>query len=125
MARDADGREPSFGFALTGDGVPPSPTPDRVSSPGPALVLRRDEPVEITVVNRLGESTALHWHGMELDSYLRRRARVERRRPASGPDDRAGWLVRRAIHAAANRARSCITPICTTSVSCRWDSTVR
>jgi FtsP/CotA-like multicopper oxidase with cupredoxin domain len=31
-------------------------------------VLRRNEPVEITVVNHLGESTALHWHGMELDS---------------------------------------------------------
>ena len=41
----------------------------RRPSPGPALVLRRDEPVEITVVNHLGESTALHWHGMELDSF--------------------------------------------------------
>jgi FtsP/CotA-like multicopper oxidase with cupredoxin domain len=68
MAREANGREPSFGFALTGDRVAPSPEPDRVSSPGPILVLRRNEPVEITVVNHLGESTALHWHGMELDS---------------------------------------------------------
>jgi manganese oxidase len=32
-------------------------------------VLRRDEPVEITLVNRLSESTAIHWHGMELESY--------------------------------------------------------
>ena len=32
-------------------------------------MLRRDEPVEITVVNRLREATALHWHGIELDSY--------------------------------------------------------
>jgi manganese oxidase len=38
-------------------------------SPGPPLILRRDEPVEITVVNQLGERTALHWHGMELESY--------------------------------------------------------
>ena len=68
MARDEGGREPSFGFALSGDGVAPAATRDRVSSPGPALVLRRNEPVEITVVNRLGESTAVHWHGMELDS---------------------------------------------------------
>ena len=68
MARDAGGRGPSFGFALSGDGVVPATTPDRVSSPGPALVLRRNEPVEITVVNRLGERTAIHWHGMELDS---------------------------------------------------------
>ncbi len=40
-----------------------------VISPGPALVLRRDEPVEITVVNRLAEATSMHWHGLELDSY--------------------------------------------------------
>ena len=68
MARDVTGREASFGFVLSGDGVTPSPSDDRLSSPGPALVLRRDEPVEITVINRLGESTALHWHGMELES---------------------------------------------------------
>ncbi len=43
--------------------------PARLSPPGPTLVLQRDEPVEITVVNHLGEATALHWHGMELESY--------------------------------------------------------
>jgi FtsP/CotA-like multicopper oxidase with cupredoxin domain len=37
--------------------------------PGPPLVLRRNEPVEITLMNRLDEPTAIHWHGMELDSY--------------------------------------------------------
>jgi FtsP/CotA-like multicopper oxidase with cupredoxin domain len=37
--------------------------------PGPALVLRRDEPVEITLVNNLKEPTAIHWHGLELESY--------------------------------------------------------
>ena len=46
-----------------------SPAPGVASAPGPAIVLRRGEPVEITVVNRLGEATALHWHGIELDSY--------------------------------------------------------
>jgi manganese oxidase len=66
MARGTAGPEPSFGFVLSGDGI--SSKSDHVSTPGPALVLRRNEPVEITVVNRLGESTALHWHGMELDS---------------------------------------------------------
>ena len=69
MARNPAGRQPSFGFVLSGDGVPASPAPDPVATPGPALVLSRNEPVEITVVNRLGESTALHWHGMELDSF--------------------------------------------------------
>ncbi|HEY8550010.1 MAG TPA: multicopper oxidase domain-containing protein [Vicinamibacterales bacterium] len=37
--------------------------------PGPALVLRRGEPVAITLVNNLPEPTAIHWHGMELESY--------------------------------------------------------
>jgi FtsP/CotA-like multicopper oxidase with cupredoxin domain len=37
-------------------------------SPGPPLVLRRDEPVEIAVVNRLSEPTSIHWHGLELAS---------------------------------------------------------
>jgi FtsP/CotA-like multicopper oxidase with cupredoxin domain len=66
MAKGTAGPEPSFGFLLSGDGS--RSTPDRVSTPGPALVLRRNEPVEITVVNHLGESTAVHWHGMELES---------------------------------------------------------
>ena len=39
------------------------------SVPGPTLVLARGEPVEITLVNRLAEATAIHWHGMELESY--------------------------------------------------------
>ena len=68
MARDAGPGGPSFGFALSGDRVTPASKSGRMSSPGPALVLRRNEPVEITVINHLGESTALHWHGMELDS---------------------------------------------------------
>jgi FtsP/CotA-like multicopper oxidase with cupredoxin domain len=38
--------------------------------PGPILVLQRGEPVEIQVVNRLSEPTAIHWHGIELDSYF-------------------------------------------------------
>ena len=37
--------------------------------PGPTLVLTRGEPVEITLVNHLSEGTAIHWHGMELESY--------------------------------------------------------
>ena len=38
--------------------------------PGPVIVLTRDEPVEITLVNRMTEPTAIHWHGIELDSYF-------------------------------------------------------
>jgi FtsP/CotA-like multicopper oxidase with cupredoxin domain len=38
-------------------------------APGPVLVLRRGEPAEITVVNQLADATAIHWHGLELESY--------------------------------------------------------
>jgi FtsP/CotA-like multicopper oxidase with cupredoxin domain len=61
------GDAPAYGFVLTDEsGVPDS---NRVPVPGPTLTLKRDEPVEITLVNRLPEATAIHWHGMELDSY--------------------------------------------------------
>jgi len=63
----ADGGEVAAGFVLT-EGTAPAASPP-VSIPGPPLVLHRDEPVEITVVNRLPEATALHWHGIELNSY--------------------------------------------------------
>src|SRR6266700_3415315 len=36
---------------------------------GPPIILTRAEPVEIEVVNRLKEQTAIHWHGIELESY--------------------------------------------------------
>ncbi len=53
------------GYALSERGQPASV----VSAPGPALVLTRGEPVAIRVTNRLSEPTAVHWHGIELDSY--------------------------------------------------------
>jgi FtsP/CotA-like multicopper oxidase with cupredoxin domain len=45
------------------------PKPDSLEYPGPVLVLTRGEPTAIEVVNRSGEPTAVHWHGIELDSY--------------------------------------------------------
>ncbi|MFL5515719.1 MAG: multicopper oxidase domain-containing protein, partial [Gemmatimonadales bacterium] len=45
------------------------PARDSIDIPGPTLVLRRDEPVRITVVNHLAEPTAVHWHGIELESF--------------------------------------------------------
>ena len=39
------------------------------SVPGPILVLTRGEPVAVEVVNRLNEPTAIHWHGIELESF--------------------------------------------------------
>jgi FtsP/CotA-like multicopper oxidase with cupredoxin domain len=60
--------EPAYGYTLhAGSGEPPPPTP---YLPGPTLVLTRNEPVSITVVNQLPEPTAVHWHGIELESYF-------------------------------------------------------
>ena len=38
-------------------------------SVGPPLVLTRNEPVEITVVNHMKDPAIIHWHGLELESY--------------------------------------------------------
>ena len=37
--------------------------------PGPMLVLKKNEPVAITIVNHASDRAAVHWHGIELDSY--------------------------------------------------------
>jgi FtsP/CotA-like multicopper oxidase with cupredoxin domain len=55
------------GFVLAEGTVAPGSA--AASAPGPAIVLHRNEPVEISVENRLPDATALHWHGMELDSF--------------------------------------------------------
>jgi len=36
---------------------------------GPVIVLNQKQPVEIAVTNKLKESTSIHWHGIELESY--------------------------------------------------------
>lgn len=46
-----------------------APAADSVNIPGTPLILSQDEPVAITVVNRLPVASAVHWHGMELESY--------------------------------------------------------
>ncbi|MEP6494074.1 MAG: multicopper oxidase domain-containing protein [bacterium] len=64
--------EPSYGYALE-DGATPSTSSSRASTPmlpGPTIVLKRGEPVSIMVVNQLREPTAVHWHGIELESYF-------------------------------------------------------
>jgi FtsP/CotA-like multicopper oxidase with cupredoxin domain len=45
------------------------PPVEAATVPGPPLLLQRGEPTEITVVNQLAEETAVHWHGIELESY--------------------------------------------------------
>lgn len=36
----------------------------------PPIYLTRGEPVSIVVINRLTEATAVHWHGIQLESYF-------------------------------------------------------
>lgn len=62
------GRAPrALGFVLQRDDR--LPAPDSLEPVGSTLFLTRDEPVDITVVNRLSEPTGVHWHGVELESY--------------------------------------------------------
>ena len=42
---------------------------DPLRAPGPVLALTRGEATAITVVNELPEPTAVHWHGIELESW--------------------------------------------------------
>ena len=51
---------PGLGYAL--DSGP-------VTAPGPTIVLERNRPVEITIASAITHATAVHWHGIELDSY--------------------------------------------------------
>ena len=59
--------EPAWGFALEEGGKTTPSAPPYL--PSPTIVLKRDEPVSITVVNQLPEATGIHWHGIELESY--------------------------------------------------------
>jgi FtsP/CotA-like multicopper oxidase with cupredoxin domain len=60
--------EPAFGYVLQ-DGRTTTPSQGPLL-PGPTIVLERGKPVSITVVNELPEATAVHWHGIELESYF-------------------------------------------------------
>ena len=73
--------EPAFGFALSGDGSPPRSDP-RLRARARRSCCGADEPVEITVVNHLRRAhrDPLARHGAR--QLLRRRARLERHRPA-------------------------------------------
>jgi FtsP/CotA-like multicopper oxidase with cupredoxin domain len=58
---------PSMRFVLEERGTPRK---DAGAGFSPAIALFRGEPVSIMVVNHMTEPTAVHWHGIELDSYF-------------------------------------------------------
>ena len=61
------GATASYKVSLAGPGDPPRVSDRAV--PGPVMVLARGTPVAVEIVNRLKEPTAIHWHGIELESY--------------------------------------------------------
>ena len=70
LVRPAGGTdiEPFYAFTLHERDA--EPAIDSTVRNGPPIILKRNEPVSITVVNRTSEPTAVHWHGIELDSYF-------------------------------------------------------
>ena len=47
-----------------------APAPDSVIFPSSTITLHRNEPTEITVINRLqSQHASVHWHGIELESF--------------------------------------------------------
>ncbi len=45
------------------------PAADSVHLPGSTIIMRKGEPTSIWVVNRTEEATAVHWHGLEIESF--------------------------------------------------------
>lgn len=81
--------ERSRSFVLQRDGSPPAA--DSVENPGSLLVLTRGQATDIVVLNRMAEPTAVHWHGIELESWSDGVAGWsgigDRRAPAIAPGD--------------------------------------
>ncbi len=62
------GGAPRYALQLRDDAQVPA-SPGKPALIGPPIVLTRDQPVEIEVLNKLQQPTAIHWHGIELESY--------------------------------------------------------
>jgi FtsP/CotA-like multicopper oxidase with cupredoxin domain len=65
------GGQPRYALQLRDLAQSPSPSPESPTPQliGPPIVLTRDQPVEIELINRSTQPTAIHWHGIELESY--------------------------------------------------------
>jgi manganese oxidase len=57
------------GYAYVLGGTRDASNAAALTVPGPVLVLEKGQPVAVTIVNQTHEPTAVHWHGIELDSY--------------------------------------------------------
>ena len=61
------GKQPAMSFAVTKGGTAADTA--TMPIPGPTLVLERGKRVAVTIVNRSNQHAAIHWHGIELESY--------------------------------------------------------
>jgi FtsP/CotA-like multicopper oxidase with cupredoxin domain len=62
------GRAPrAMGYVLQRGDQPPAR--DSIEIPGSVIVLTRGRPADMTVVNHISEPVAVHWHGLELESW--------------------------------------------------------
>jgi FtsP/CotA-like multicopper oxidase with cupredoxin domain len=58
------------GFAFVAQRGAKTPAPDSITVPSRPLLLKRGEPARIAVHNRLASPVAVHWHGVELESWF-------------------------------------------------------
>lgn len=61
------GEYTGYGYAL--GGTPDEGDVTKLNAPGPLLVLQKNEPVAINIINQTHEPAAVHWHGIELESF--------------------------------------------------------
>jgi len=57
------------GYSFVLGGSPAEEMADSMPVPGPVLSLVKGEPVAVTIVNRSHDEAAIHWHGIELESF--------------------------------------------------------
>lgn len=71
VVSDNPAKTPLYRLELNDPALPPKPAEKNPppSLLGPPIILTRGEPVEIEVKNQLSNPTAIHWHGIELESY--------------------------------------------------------
>jgi FtsP/CotA-like multicopper oxidase with cupredoxin domain len=61
------GKREGLGYVIReGNGEPAT---DSIRIPGAPIVVTRGVPAQVTVVNRTSNATAVHWHGIELESF--------------------------------------------------------
>lgn len=62
------GADPAFGFSFM-NGAEPAPPFVPGMPLSPPIILTKGEPVVIGVANAIAEDVAIHWHGIELESF--------------------------------------------------------